>query len=42
MATKLWRDEHHQAKPQDRRHRGRDLPREAQDPEVCRRDGRHL
>merc|ERR1712072_393104 len=36
------RDEHHQAEPEDRRHRGRDLQGEAEDQEVFRRAGRHL
>merc|ERR1712107_226209 len=35
-------DEHHQAEPEDRRHRGLDLQGEAEDQEVFRRAGRHL
>merc|ERR1712096_485986 len=40
--VRVRRDEHHQAQPEDRRHRGRDLPREAKDQEVFRRARRHI
>merc|ERR1712107_402537 len=39
---RVRRDEHHQAEPEDRRHRGRYLQGEAEDQEVFRRAGRHL
>jgi hypothetical protein len=42
IQVRVRRDEHHQAEPEDRRYRGRDLQGEAQDQKVCRRPGRDL
>ena len=36
LQIRVRRDEHHQAEPENRRHRGRDLQGEAKDQEVCR------